>query len=244
MSKTKSGKYYPKDFIAQVINDYAEHVRPAKPEMFHASRGAVRSWRKIYLEQGADALRKEVRGKNKNMKIPDGTNLIFHSDQGWCERTIPFGETLYKALKAEHITQKKNELKYSEFYTIHVLKKELDEKDAEISRIIPVQKCVCSDLPRVHMLCIAENGEYTSTDSFKYCARVIHKELMLAFDYHSLRHTHATILIESGANMKDVQTSLGHCNIQTTLQTYVHDTEKMASQSVDLFEPTVNLRTS
>ncbi len=71
------------------------------------------------------------------------------------ERTIPFGETLYKALKAAHIAQKKNELKYSEFYTIHVLKKELDD---------------------------------TSTDSFKYCSRVIHKELMLAFDYHSSRH--------------------------------------------------------
>lgn len=159
-------------------------------------------------------------------------------------RTIPFGETLYKALKAEHIAQKKNELKYSEFYTIHVLKKELDEKGAEISRIIPVQKCVCSNLPRVPMVCIAENGEYTSTDSFKYCSRVIHKELMLAFDYHSLRHTHATILIESGANIKDVQTRLGHSNIQTTLQTYVHDTEKMASQSVDLFEQAVALKTS
>ena len=67
---------------------------------------------------------------------------------------------------------------------------------------------------------------------------------MLAFDYHSLRHTHATILIESGANIKDVQTRLGHSNIQTTLQTYVHDTEKMASESVDLFEQAVALKTS
>jgi len=94
------------------------------------------------------------------------------------------------------------------------------------------------------MVCIAENGEYTSTDSFKYCARVIHKELLLAFDYHSLRHTHATLLIESGANIKDVQTRLGHTNIQTTLQTYVHDTETMAAQSVELFEQAVNQKYS
>ncbi|MEY8236880.1 tyrosine-type recombinase/integrase [Lachnospiraceae bacterium 66-29] len=58
------------------------------------------------------------------------------------------------------------------------------------------------------------------------------------------RGTHATILIESGANIKDVQTRLGHSNIQTTLQTYVHDTEKMASESVDLFEQAVALKTS
>ncbi len=94
------------------------------------------------------------------------------------------------------------------------------------------------------MICIAKNGEYTSTDSFKYCARVIHKELLLAFDYHSLRHTHATLLIESGANIKDVQTRLGHTNIQTTLQTYVHDTEAMSTQSVELFEQAVNKKYS
>lgn len=152
------------------------------------------------------------------------------------QRTVHFGDTLYKALRTERSAQMENELKYSEYYTIHVLKKELDEKGNDMFRIIPVQKCLNSALPRVYMVCIAENGEYTSTDSFKYCARIVHKELLLAFDYHSLRHTHATLLIESGADVKDVQTRLGHTNIQTTLQTYVHDTEAMAARSVELFE--------
>lgn len=111
-------------------------------------------------------------------------------------------------------------------------------------RIIPLQKCVNSSLPRVNLICIAENGEYTSTDSFKYCSRIIHKELLLAFDYHSLRHTHATLLIESGADIKDVQERLGHTNIQTTLQTYVHDTDTMKARSVELFEQAVNQKTS
>ncbi len=155
-------------------------------------------------------------------------------------RTIKFGEALYQALKAEYTTQMKNEMKYGEYYTIHVIKKELDEKNNEIQRIIPVQKCLSSSLPRVKLICIAENGEYTSTDSFKYCSRIIHKELLLAFDYHSLRHTHATLLIEAGANIKDVQARLGHTNIQTTLQTYVHDTEAMAQHSVELFEQAVS----
>jgi len=68
--------------------------------------------------------------------------------------------------------------------------------------------------------------------------------MQLAFDYHSLRHTHATMLIEAGADVKNVQTRLGHANIQTTLQTYVHDTEKMAQRSVELFEQLTTARTS
>lgn len=155
------------------------------------------------------------------------------------KRTVKFGEMLYQALKQERAEQMKNELKYGERYIIQVVKKELDEKGNEMQKIVPIQKSLQSDLPRVKMVCVTEHGEYTSTDSFKYCSKVIHKELKIAFDYHSLRHTHATILIESGADVKDVQTRLGHANIQTTLQTYVHDTETMANRSVDIFEQAI-----
>lgn len=152
------------------------------------------------------------------------------------ERTIKIGDTLYNALKKEKVQQMKNELEYAEYYTIHLLKKELDEKGNDIYRIVPIQKCVESTLPRTKLICITENGEYTSTDSFKYCNRIIHHELKLAFDYHSLRHTHATILIENGAKIKSVQERLGHHNIQTTLQTYVHDTDAMSEETIDIFE--------
>lgn len=159
-------------------------------------------------------------------------------------RTVKFGETLYQVLKSEKIRQAENELKYGEYYTIHILKVEQDEKGNDIQRIVPIQKCVDSTLRRCNLICIAENGQYTSTDSFKFCSRVIHKELLLAFDYHSLRHTHATMLIEAGADVKDVQMRLGHTNIETTLQTYVHDTEKMIERSVELFEHAVQAKIS
>ncbi len=41
-----------------------------------------------------------------------------------------------------------------------------------------------------------------------------------------------------------VQTRLGHTNIETTLQTYVHDTEKMTERSVELFEQVTKTKTS
>ncbi len=125
---------------------------------------------------------------------------------------------------------------YGEYYTVHYLKPEADEKGNTIYRIIPIEQSVICALKQVHLVCIRENVEYVSPDSFKYCSRVIHNELQMAFDYHSLRHTHATTLIENGADVKDVQTRLGHNNINTALQVYIHDTDVMSKRSVELFE--------
>ncbi len=154
-------------------------------------------------------------------------------------RTIKFGETLYTALKEAKTEKKKNCMKYGENFVELYKKVDKDEKGNQMYQIIPVPRTIPCVLPEADMVCIQENGSYVSTDSFKYCARVIHNELQLAFNYHSLRHTHATTLIENGANVKDVQERLGHSDIQTTLDTYVHNTDQLRTQSVDIFEKAV-----
>lgn len=41
---------------------------------------------------------------------------------------------------------------------------------------------------------------------------------------------------ENAANIKDMQKRLGHAKIETTLDTYTHDTEQMSNESVNIFE--------
>lgn len=52
---------------------------------------------------------------------------------------------------------------------------------------------------------------------------------------HGFRHTHATLLLEAGLNVKDVQERLGHKNIQITLDTYSHITQQKKQETVTKF---------
>ncbi|MBV4426488.1 tyrosine-type recombinase/integrase [Clostridium tyrobutyricum] len=121
-------------------------------------------------------------------------------------RTICIGETLVKILSHHKTWQKQNKLKYGKYYK------------------------------KSNFVCTKENGKNITTDSLKYLSRVVNYELHIRFNFHSLRHTHATMLLESGANIKDIQERLGHSNLATTMDTYSHVTKKMKNDTVDILE--------
>lgn len=183
----------------------------------------------------------DIRTAKKTNKKTEKSAWYFGTPKtGTSYRTIKFGETLYKALTNAKKQKNINRLKYGEYYTEHYLKTEHDEKGNQIQRIIPAPRALQCSLSLADMVCVQDNGTFVSSDSFKYCSRIIHHELKLAFNYHSLRHSHATFLIESGANVKAVQERLGHSDIRTTLNTYVHNTEQLAGQAVDIFEAAIS----
>jgi len=125
-------------------------------------------------------------------------------------RTIPVGNSLINILKKEKKKQKENKLKYGEFY----------QQD-----------------PEHDFVCKKENGEHYTPNVIKYQTReLIKKKLKIDFNYHSLRHTHATMLIESGVPIKTVQKRLGHSRSAITEDRYVHLTQKMARNAADVFD--------
>lgn len=122
------------------------------------------------------------------------------------ERTIPLGPTIIRLLKEHRLWIKKNKLYYGPHY-----------EDSE-------------------HVCVKVDGVPITPASVKYFTRVMQKELGIPFNFHSLRHTHATILMENGANLKDIQARLGHSRAAITIDTYSHLTEKMQKESIDIFE--------
>lgn len=83
----------------------------------------------------------------------------------------------------------------------------------------------------INLICVRENGTYITPRTLHHTSAVIHNQLSIPeFDYHSLRHTHTTMLIESGAPIKYVQARLGHKNIDITFNIYQHLTENQKAQ--------------
>jgi len=56
-----------------------------------------------------------------------------------------------------------------------------------------------------------------------------------AIGLHGLRHTHATLLLEEGVDVKTVSERLGHDSVQTTLELYGQVTPKMRANVATRF---------
>ncbi len=78
---------------------------------------------------------------------------------------------------------------------------------------------------------IKPNGQMLNTNSMKVASRIFSTEYDIDFKYHTLRHTHATMLIENGVNPKFVQERLGHSKPDFTLQIYTQVTTGMTEQA-------------
>lgn len=75
-------------------------------------------------------------------------------------------------------------------------------------------------------VCRQPNGAILRYDSVMRRVSLVHKTLNLPnFDFHTLRHTHATMLVSAGISPLLVQERLGHKNIQVTLGLYASLTD-------------------
>lgn len=213
------------------------------------------TWDSIDLEKGLLTVNKAVKkldGFDGNRKNGRAGGIRGHAHTKWylgdCKttasyRTIGISEYLVNELKEYKALQEKNELEYGDLYVKHYLKEETTKSQRTVYRIISVDDSMGLDipLPRARLVMVKENGEYHGTDSMKYPSKVAKYELGIDFKFHSLRHTHGTMLYENGAAVKDIQDRLGHSTYEITMDTYVENTTKIKDNTTQLIDKNITL---
>lgn len=181
----------------------------------------------------------------KNQVIRIDRQVVYKCEMGWffqspktesSIRSIQYGATLQKILLAAHKRKLKQRMELGSRFIEYYIQPGNDEKGNTAYKIMSCERGNMPDMDVADFVCVRDSGKVISPYSFSHVASVCRKELKIDFNYHSLRHTHATMLIQAGAPIKDVQERLGHSSIQTTMNAYVHDTDSMKNETVEIFE--------
>ena len=185
-------------------------------------------------------LKKNQAGGTKGRHLSGNSTTVWYF--GTCKtqtsyRTVPIGDTLLKALKEYKEEQQIHKLNYGDTYMKHYKKNVINPYNNKTEiKIVNAYTEIDVALPEVDFVFVKNNGVYEGTDSTKYPFKVIHYELGIPCRFHDFRDTHATRLIESGADIKAVSKRLGHRNIDITYNIYVRVTEKMENETANKFE--------
>lgn len=153
-------------------------------------------------------------------------------------RTIDIGDTLINALAELKTKQSKWRKEYGEYYTRCFSETQLTKTNQTVQRIhqligVEAEKCKHKE---IYPLFVSENGDFRGIKTMIYPSKVIHHKMGINFNFHAFRHTHATMLIDAGVSVKAVSERLGHSSVKTTLETYVHNTQKTKTDAVAKFE--------
>jgi integrase len=81
------------------------------------------------------------------------------------------------------------------------------------------------------------DGSPWNPDSFSWAfAALIRRAKLPKVRLHDLRHSHATLSLAAGADLKTISTALGHSTIALTANTYIHAIEAMQRGHADRIE--------
>lgn len=177
------------------------------------------TWEDINFENKTLDINKQVQWKDNYWYF---TDTKYKSD-----RIIDLDDFILNILNKYKVQKLKDKIYYGEHYT--KLKVNAKKQINEISGL------------EIHLINIRENGTYIQPRVMQHCFHIIHHKLGYEkLDYHSLRHSHATMLLSRGANIKSVQERLGHKNMDMTLNVYAHVTDEMRKMTLEILNKKSN----
>ncbi|OKP78734.1 integrase [Paenibacillus helianthi] len=86
------------------------------------------------------------------------------------------------------------------------------------------------------VLCRDDGNFMPKSSLFNSFSRILKRAGLPSMPIHSLRHTHAVLLLEAGNDMKYVQERLGHGSMRITADVYSHVSKKIEESSMEKYE--------
>lgn len=207
--------YIPQDRIQEIFARFPEGSSTHIPMML-GYKGGLRigeafagTWEDVDFEKCTYTVNRQVQW-NEQEKV-----WYFSAPKYDSFRTVDLDEDTIELLKRAKLRQERARDYYGEHYTYLYVndKRQLNSE---------------GDGKKIRMISARENGSFIHPRTMQHTARVVHQTMHYPeFDFHSLRHTHATMLAENGAPPKYLQARLGHKDLQVTMKYYLHLTDRM-----------------
>lgn len=252
-TRTEPHVYIPEDRMAEIFERFPEGTSSHLPMMigYHCGLrlGEVfgLTWEDIDLENRTLSVNRQVQwisgrhsGQNASVQNPskesDGSDTssgywYFAEPKYRSYRTIDIDDTLFELLAREK-TKYEAAKQAVENYTTYYAEYPLIHTGQKPNHPQTFNKISNKGNVEIHLITVKPNGVFISPRTLKHTSSVIHHQMNFPeFDFHSLRHTHATMLLEHGAPLVYIQRRLGHTNIKVTTDIYTnHLTASMRTQ--------------
>lgn len=149
-------------------------------------------------------------------------------------RTISINHTLSNIGSKHSLTTPKTESSIRTIGMGEELRKLLLEQKAYADKL---KTASCGNFPHPEMVFVSENGDYRSRNSvYRTLKRFTKGTEFETMTLHQLRHCNATLLLNSGFDLKVVSEHLGHCDIGTTADIYAEVLTSLKMKTAEQIE--------
>ena len=237
-TRNKKHVYIPKNVMKKIFERFSEGSSAYIPLMIGYHTGLrlgeiyALVWEDIDFENKTLSVNRQVQWHagertEEEKKRTNGTSIsngywYFAEPKYRSYRTIDIDDILLEALKREHQKQLKAKDYYDEYYNQYYCDDKMIFKKSD--DVLPINRISQEEtINKVDFICRREDGSYVSPRTTQHISHIIHTQLNFPqYDTHSLRHTHGTMLRESGADFVYIQRRLGHKNLQVTIEIYTN----------------------
>lgn len=217
IQETQEIKYFTKEQLDKFLSSLKTPQKNAKYKhsiqyyvLFSLmSRTGIRIGEALALTWDDIDLNTNMLSINKTLVYPlNSTAYLSTPKSKFSVRTIKLSDDIVKLLKKHRLNRKEMYLMYKNYKA-----------------------------PDTNIIFHQHDGRWLRTNVVRdYFKTVCKRECLPILSPHSLRHTHAVHLLEAGANIKYVSERLGHASVKITADTYLHITEKIENDALEMYQ--------